>query len=466
MRWIWLAAALQVAAAPGSDAELPELALADYPAALAARLAAGQERASQAPREAGPTGALGMLLHAYEQLEPALACYRRARLLDPQAFEWPYLEGIVLQRLAQQTEAVEALRAAARLDPGSWPARLKLAESLLETGDADAAEGLYRELLAEKPDAPQPHYGLGRVEASRDRLEVAAERYREATELFEAYGAAHYALALVYRDLDRADDARQQLALYQQHLLGTPPLEDPVMERVWQLAEGPHELLAEGVRLGEAGDTAGAIRLHEQALEQDPTLHQAHVNLISLYGALGRWSDVERHYRAAVEQANGRDEPHYDYGVALVQQGRIDEAKLAFEKALVANPYHSAAHNNLGTLLLPEGRLDEAAAHFRAALENDPGYRVARFNLARVLGAQGRLGEAIEELQKILTPEDAETPRYLFALSAAYVRSGEREKGVGYAREALQKARELGQSELARIIERDLGRLGFPSEQR
>jgi tetratricopeptide (TPR) repeat protein len=238
------------------------------------------------------------------------------------------------------------------------------------------------------------------------------------------------------------------------------------MERVRQLVEGPRQRLAEGVRLGEAGDVEGAIREHERALELDPQLHQAHVNLILLYGGIGRWSDAERHYRAAVELAPGRGEPHYDYGVALARQGRLPEAVIAFQKALDVNPYHPGAHNNLGSLLLPEGRLDEAAGHFRAALENDPGHRAARFNLARVLGAQGRLGEAIEELHKIVTPEDEETPRYLFALGAAYVRAGEREKGAAYAREALQMARELGQAELAAIIERDLRRLEPSAERR
>ena len=73
-----------------------------------------------------------------------------------------------------------------------------------------------------------------------------------------------------------------------------------------------------------------------------------------------------------------------------------------------------------------------------------------------MLVAQRRLGEAIEELLKTLTPEDEETPRYLFALSAAYVRAGDREKGILYGQEAKRKAEALGQSALATSIEKDL----------
>src|SRR6266540_1131226 len=401
-----------------SPTELPRLPLDQYPPELRGRVAEALSRAEQEPRSASAAGALGMLLHAYDQLEPAEACYRQARRLEPRAFEWAYLEGTVEGRLGRHEAAVAALRDALRAQPAYLPARLKLAEALLATGDAAGGAALYLAILEDEPRSPQAHYGLGRVEA-----------------------------------------ARRRLALYQKYLLGDPPLEDPVLDGVRRLKEGAREHLAEGVRLGKAGDAAGAIREHERALTEDPKLVQAHANLISLYGRWERWDQVEQHYRAAVALAPGLADVHYDYGVALSQQGRPREAAEAFKKALEINPYHARAHNNLGTLLLGESRFEEAAGQFRAALENEPGFRLARFNFGRVLVAQGRLREAIEELQKIVTPEDEETPRYLYALAAAYVRAGDREKGVSYAQEARRKAEALGQAELVASIDKDLRRL-------
>ena len=58
-----------------------------------------------------------------------------------------------------------------------------------------------------------------------------------------------------------------------------------------------------------------------------------------------------------------------------------------------------------------------------------------------------------------MTPEDEETPRYLYALGAAHVRAGDREKGVAYAREARRKAEALGQADLVASIDKDLRRL-------
>lgn len=436
--------------------ELPRLPLEQYPPHLRVRVAEALARAEREPRAAAPAGALGMLLHAYDQLESAEACYARAQRLEPSAFEWAYLGGLVREALGQHPAAVASLREALRAQPASLPARLKLADALLASGDLAGSAELYEAILADHPRTPQAHYGLGRVEAARGRRAAAAEHYLEATRLFEAFGAAQYALALAYRDLGREEDSRRHFALYQTHWLGAPPLDDPVMERVWQLKEGALQHLAEGVRLGKAGDTTGSIREHEMALDEDPNLVQAHANLIALYGRLQAWDKAERHYRAAIALSPGLADVHYDYGVALSQQGRRNEAAEAFRKALEINPYHSRAHGNLGALLLTEGAREEAADHLRAALANDPANRLARFNLARLLGAQGRLGEAIEELHKILSPEDEETPRYLFALSAAYVRAGNREKGVLYGLLAKRKAEALGQSALAASIEKDL----------
>jgi len=178
--------------------------------------------------------------------------------------------------------------------------------------------------------------------------------------------------------------------------------------------------------------------------------------LISIYGRLAQPDKAEEHYRAAVALSPGLAEAHYDYGVLLVQQRRTREAAQAFERALAVNPNYAAAHNNLGNMLEAEGRAAEAESHYRAAIANDPTYRLARFNLGRTLVAQHKPGEAVAELEKTLVPEDDETPRYLYALAAAWVRAGDRAKGLQYGRQAQEKAAARGQTELAATIARDL----------
>jgi tetratricopeptide (TPR) repeat protein len=438
---------------------LPSFALDQLPAGVRDRVAAAVRRANAATPSASAAGELGMLLHAYDQLSAAVAAYARARALDPAAFEWAYLAGILELRMGRAAEATSRLREAVARQPRSLAARVRLGEALLATGNAKEARALYSALLAEHPDAPHAHYGLGRSAAALGDTAIAVESYRTATRLFPAYGAAHYALGLLYRDLSRIDDAQEHLRLYQRHWLEAPPLDDPVLDLVLGLKHGADEVLSEGVRLAEAGDAAGAIRENERALELDPSSTRAHANLIGLYGRAGRWDKVEEHFRAAAALGSGQTEVDYNYGLALQQQGRRSDAMEAFHRVLVASPLHAPAHNQLGLLLEAEGKAEEAREHYRQAVANQAGYRAARFNLGRVLVLLGRPLEAVHEFEQILEPDDEETPRYLYALGAAWARAGDRGRALRHLEDARSKAAARGQAELAASIERDLGRL-------
>jgi hypothetical protein len=69
---------------------------------------------------------------------------------------------------------------------------------------------------------------------------------------------------------------------------------------------------------------------------------------------------------------------------------------------------------------------------------------------------QGKTAEAVKHFLNTLTPEDEDTPRFMYALAAAYVRIGDREHAIQYARGARQRAIERKQAELLALIERDL----------
>jgi hypothetical protein len=59
-------------------------------------------------------------------------------------------------------------------------------------------------------------------------------------------------------------------------------------------------------------------------------------------------------------------------------------------------------------------------------------------------------------LERLTEPRDAETPRYLFALASAYVRSGRIAEGLRRGTEARDLAAAYGQKDLAAAIERSL----------
>lgn len=85
---------------------------------------------------------------------------------------------------------------------------------------------------------------------------------------------------------------------------------------------------------------------------------------------------------------------HYNLGVELKFQGRVDEAISEYRKALTLEPDHYDALNNLGNALASKGLLKEAEMHLRHSTEilPDPD---GLYNLACVFARQGNYDEAI-----------------------------------------------------------------------
>ena len=93
-------------------------------------------------------------------------------------------------------------------------------------------------------------------------------------------------------------------------------------------------------------------------------------------------------------------EVHTDVAIALVQNGRIDEAIEHFQKSLEINPDNAPIHYALGMALASRARTDEAIAHFEEALRLDPSLKEAHSDLGIALDRKGQKDEALEHFRK------------------------------------------------------------------
>ena len=336
--------------------------------------------------------------------------------------------------------------------PGYLPARVGLAEALLEANDYGESRPMFESLIAEPPAAPAAEFGLGRIDAARGAHDRAVEHFQRAIGLFPEFGSAYYALALWYRALGRVDDARSALAKHAQYAARWPALDDPVRDTVAALRDDAAATLRRGVRFAETGDITQAIAAHEAALAKDPSLAQAHANLINLYGRAGNFVKAEEQYRTVVALGGDLSEAHYDYGVLLGLQDKWDLAADAYGKALALNPANVRARNNLGQVLerqrnsppqltIPEGRGESADV---PAGTVEPGTYADRHRQNE---------DAIIELLKLSQPQDAETPRYMFVLSVAYLRAGGKGGSDQIGHRGQTSRPRVPQLELADIIE-------------
>lgn len=114
----------------------------------------------------------------------------------------------------------------------------------------------------------------------------------------------------------------------------------------------------------------------------------------------GDFAAAERAFARAVEFSADSAVAHSKLGVALAQQGKIDEAIGLFSKALALQPGYAPAYSNLGNAYRQKGMLDEAAAAYERAVAVDPDYWVAHQNLGALYKQMGRMADAVEHLKK------------------------------------------------------------------
>jgi tetratricopeptide (TPR) repeat protein len=117
----------------------------------------------------------------------------------------------------------------------------------------------------------------------------------------------------------------------------------------------------------EATSPEQAREAYERALELDPDLAGAHVNLGRHRHVAGELGRAEPHYRDAARLDPDDPTPHFNLGVLLEEVGRKEEAIHAYRQAILRDPDFADAHCNLGLLLETLGRNHEAVRHLMAA---------------------------------------------------------------------------------------------------
>jgi tetratricopeptide (TPR) repeat protein len=90
------------------------------------------------------------------------------------------------------------------------------------------------------------------------------------------------------------------------------------------------------------------------------------------------------------------------HGIALFEQGALEDAAGSFSQAIALLPDFADAHNNLGTVRLEQGRPAEAAVCYQQLLQLNPEHVDAHFNLGVALAQQGRLDEAAASYERAL----------------------------------------------------------------
>ncbi len=171
----------------------------------------------------------------------------------------------------------------------------------------------------------------------------------------------------------------------------------------------------------------------EKAVEAEPDFAGAHVGLAKSYLLLSFYADLP------LSEAMKKAEPHLKkaegdqrfaarlsaaVGLSHYLQGNYGAAEEQLRKALDREHNFAEAWMWLGLALRQQGRLDEALPAFSEATRLEPLMPTAAVNLANALAFSGEVKTGLTQLQKFaaLTPPDARVNR---AMSDLFLESGQ-----------------------------------------
>ena len=260
-----------------------------------------------------------------------------------------WLLGVILELHGQGARALDVFRRGQRHHPGDFWLNHALGMALLGG------------------ERVRPQAGGVMVQAppdGRDSSRQAAEVYlMAALAVRPQFAPAHHALATLYKDLGKWEQATYELETARRLQPDDATIHNTL-----------GNVLMSRDRLDEA------IAAYRRAIELDPRYNLPHLNLGDLFFTRQRKIDQAiREYREAIRISPSFDFPHVHLGYALENLGRIDEAIAEYRQAMRLNPRNYLPHANLGWTLGRRGDLNAAEEELRKAYElsTDPRSRDA-----------------------------------------------------------------------------------------
>jgi predicted O-linked N-acetylglucosamine transferase (SPINDLY family) len=155
----------------------------------------------------------------------------------------------------------------------------------------------------------------------------------------------------------------------------------------------PHdtaELLAAGLKHHQTARLAEAEACYRQVLAAQPQ-HPDALHLLGLIAQQARRYDLALELIRQAIRGNAHPVYFSNLGVALNDQGKLEEAIAAYRQAISIKPDFAEAYSNLGNSLNEQGKLDEAIAEYRKAINIRPDFTEAHSNLLFCLNGHDKL---------------------------------------------------------------------------
>jgi Flp pilus assembly protein TadD len=379
-------------------------------------------------------------------------------------------------RLAKResAEAAQEFREALRVDPRDGRARLDLGRALLQSGNVQQAMAEFRAAVASAPDLAEATIALARINlqmgaassatedlerlVARDPRQVEARALlgsaylanrepAKATEEFRRLEAMSpkdprgpYLVGVGLRAQGRAAEAKAE---FETALAMAPNYVEPLAQLVGMELAKQRADVALGLAVKQAGlapksggvqqlvgvvqlarhDDAAAEAAFLKAIELEPTLFSAYMELGAIYRKSGRYQDALARLSEGLQVSPRNASLLMLLGVTSEAMGDIPRARKAYDDLLAVNPRFAPAANNLAWLLSEQGDdKGRALALAETAREEAPDEPRVADTLGWILYTRGAYQRAVGLLRESAAklPGDP-VIQYHFGLAAAKV---------------------------------------------
>jgi tetratricopeptide (TPR) repeat protein len=336
------------------------------------------------PKSAAARTNLAANLARLGKTAPAEEQFRKAVELEPGNFDANHNLGEVYVRAGKISDAVPFLETAQRIDPSSYDNGYDLSLAYLLTGRLKQARQLVHDLLQRKNTA-ELHDLLAEVEEKDGNFVMAASEFetaahmepsesnlfdwasellvhrtlepsivifRQATERYPQSSRLAVGLGMALYSLGKYDDAVVSL-LHATDLSPSDPRIYPFLSRAYDSSPGQAEevikrfrrfaelqprngralyyyamSLWKGKRAQDPGlDLRQIESLLTKAIELDPALADAQLQIGNLYSDQSQYGSAIPHYQRALELNTDLADAHYRLGQAYVRTGEKDQAQ-------------------------------------------------------------------------------------------------------------------------------------------
>jgi Flp pilus assembly protein TadD len=141
--------------------------------------------------------------------------------------------------------------------------------------------------------------------------------------------------------------------------------------------------------------------LWDDVLEKYPTSFVAHNGKGLVAFEEGRIEEARDWFGRAVRLFPGSSEGYKNLGIAFARLGDWNRASAALQAALSIDPRYTEARVNLGKVYEEMGRNDLALNTYDRAIHEDPSASSALLSSASILERQGRVDEALQRLRRV-----------------------------------------------------------------